>query len=345
MWFVKKKSVSENDVREIVVKIFQAYPEAYEVSSIVLSDQNAQIILNVDPNRVAELEVLRQATEREVQKQLSIRSAMVILTAEKSSVNEEVDPRQKMKQFTQELLPQVKKVIAVASGKGGVGKSTVSFNIAVSLAKQGFSVGLLDADIYGPSVPKISGLSGKKPESVEDKDVKIEPLEAFGVKVMSIGFFVDEEAPLVWRGPKVQGALLQLIGEVNWGELDYLIIDMPPGTGDVQLTLAQKVKLAGAVIVSTPQDLALADARKGIEMFQKVDVPILGVIENMSLYVCPHCGEESDIFGHGSVKREAEKRDVPFLGQVPLDAEIRKRSDAGQPLAADVFEEIIKPLY
>lgn len=222
----------------------------------------------------------------------------------------------------------VKHYIAVASGKGGVGKSMVAVNLAATLAAKGLKVGILDADIYGPSVPRMLGVAGTKPEVIEKKFV---PVTAHGMQIMSIGFLVDEGAPVVWRGPMVQKALFQLIFDTAWNDLDVLIIDMPPGTGDVQLTISQKVPLSGAVIVSTPQDIALIDARKGAEMFGKVAVPVLGMIENMSAFTCPECGHESHIFGHGGAEEEAKKRGLPFLGGIPLTPDIRLQSDEGTP--------------
>jgi ATP-binding protein involved in chromosome partitioning len=236
----------------------------------------------------------------------------------------------------------IKNIIAVASGKGGVGKSTVAMNLAIALAKVRKSVGLLDADIYGPSVPKMSGLEGQRPK--QNDDGKLVPLSAHGLKIMSIGFMLQNEAPLVWRGPMVQTAVYQMLRDVEWGTnenpLDVLIVDMPPGTGDAQLTLAQKVPVTGAVIVSTPQDIALIDARKAVAMFQKVNVKILGLIENMSTHVCSNCGHEEHIFGHGGAKREAEKLGVPFLGEIPLDAKIRAHSDEGKPVSEEIFAKI-----
>jgi ATP-binding protein involved in chromosome partitioning len=236
------------------------------------------------------------------------------------------------------MIEGIKHFIAVASGKGGVGKSMVAVNMAVSLSNMGYKVGVLDADIYGPSVPKMLGLSEAKPK-VDDKKFIAE--EAFGIKTMSIGFLVKEGEPLVWRGPMVQKALFQLLFSTSWGDLDFLIIDMPPGTGDVQLTISQKVPLSGAVIVSTPQDIALIDAEKAIEMFVKVGVPILGLIENMSVFVCPSCNHQSHIFGHDGVKREAEKRKLAFLGEVPLVSDIRHSADNGKPIVSD---DINKPV-
>lgn len=225
----------------------------------------------------------------------------------------------------------IKHMIAVASGKGGVGKSTTAVNLALGLQAIGLKVGILDADIYGPSQPRLLGLSGRPQVAGGNK---LHPMEAYGLKAMSMGFLVDEGTPIIWRGPMVVSALTQMLRDVTWGELDALVIDMPPGTGDVQLTMAQQVPLSGAIIVSTPQDLALIDARKGLNMFRKVDVPVLGIIENMSFFVCPKCGERSDIFGHGGAKLEAEKLGIPFLGGVPLHMDIRLTSDEGQPIVA-----------
>lgn len=228
-------------------------------------------------------------------------------------------------------VPGVKSIIAIASGKGGVGKSTVSSNLAVALAKMGRKVGLLDADIYGPSQPRMMGVS-KKPASPDG--TTIEPLHAHGVTMMSIGLMVEEGEAIVWRGPMLMGAMQQMLGQVQWGELDVLLIDMPPGTGDVQLTLSQKTELTGAIVVSTPQDVALLDARRGISMFEKLNVPVLGLIENMSTYICPSCGHEAHIFGHGGVSDEAEKIGVPFLGALPLSLQTRLAGDSGVPIVA-----------
>ena len=233
-----------------------------------------------------------------------------------------------------EPLPGVKQIIAVASGKGGVGKSTVACNLAVGLRKLGLKVGVLDADLFGPSMPKLFGINSK-PGFAPDGQ-KLVPLESLGVKLMSIGFLIDEGAPVVWRGPMVISALNQLLREVVWGELDVLVVDMPPGTGDTQLSMAQNVPLAGAVIVSTPQDLALIDARRGIAMFNQVKVPILGMVENMSYFICPHCGGRTDVFSHGGAREEAQKLGVPFLGEAPLDIAIRANSDEGRPVVASM---------
>jgi ATP-binding protein involved in chromosome partitioning len=231
-----------------------------------------------------------------------------------------------------DLVPGVRNVVLVGSGKGGVGKSTVSANVAVALAQLGARVGLLDADIYGPSVPLMMGLFGGRPSSDDGKLVN--PLEAFGVKVISIGFFVDPDQAMIWRGPMLHGALVQLLRDVKWGDLDYLILDLPPGTGDIQLTIAQQVSVSGAVVVTTPQDVALADAIKAKTMFDKVNIPVLGFVENMSGFVCPHCGQETDIFSKGGAEAASHKLNVPFLGRVPINLKIREGSDDGKPVVA-----------
>ncbi len=234
-------------------------------------------------------------------------------------------------QGTLRVMPGVKNIIAVSSGKGGVGKSTVSANLALALAHEGARVGMLDADIYGPSQPKMLGAKGQ-PMTVDGKTM--EPMESLGLQINSIGFMVDEDEPMIWRGPMAAGALQQLITETNWHDLDYLIVDMPPGTGDIQLTLSQQVPLTGAVVVTTPQDIALIDAKKGLRMFQKVNVPILGVVENMSVFICPHCGEVEHIFGEGGARRMSEDYGVPLLGELPLSAKIREQADSGCPTVA-----------
>jgi ATP-binding protein involved in chromosome partitioning len=232
-------------------------------------------------------------------------------------------------QVRENYIPQVKNTIAVSSGKGGVGKTTVSVNLAVALARSGASVGLMDADMYGPNVPLMMGVKHPQEGSAENK---IKPAERYGVKIMSIGFFVPEDQPIVWRGPMIHGAIQQFLRDVEWGELDYLIVDLPPGTGDAQLSIAQLVPMTGAVIVTTPQDVALLDSRKGLEMFRKVNVPVLGIVENMSTFICPHCSKSTDIFSHGGGEKAAEKLDVPFLGAVPIDPQIRQGGDEGRPI-------------
>jgi ATP-binding protein involved in chromosome partitioning len=303
------------------------------------ADGHVLFMIEVDPARGAAMEPLRQRAENAIAALPGVKKVSAILTAERAEKSSAPDPHGMNKNPPLDL--PIKNIIAVASGKGGVGKSTVAFNLAVALARSGKTVGLLDADIYGPSVPRLSGIGERKPEQVNDKII---PLEAHGLKIMSIGFLVEEAKALIWRGPMVQTALYQMLRDVAWGTveepLDILVIDMPPGTGDAQLTLAQKVPVSGAVIVSTPQDLALIDARKAIAMFEKTHVPVLGVIENMSVYVCPSCGHEDHIFGHGGARNEAKTRGVAFLGEIPLTLEIREASDAGKPVAGSTFDEI-----
>ena len=238
--------------------------------------------------------------------------------------------------------PRVRNVIAVGSGKGGVGKSTTSVNLALALQAQGARVGILDADVYGPSIPAMLGLSGK-PESPDNKS--IEPMRAFGVEAMSIGFLVDADMPMIWRGPMATSALTQLFNDTRWGDLDYLLVDLPPGTGDIQLTLAQKIPVAGAVIVTTPQDIATLDAKKALKMFQKVEVPVLGIIENMALHVCSNCGHEEHLFGEGGGQRMAAQYGVPLLGSLPLDISIREQGDAGRPVVVSAPDSAVAEAY
>jgi ATP-binding protein involved in chromosome partitioning len=315
------------------------------VSDIVVSDGSVYFSLKVDAARADELEPLRKAAEQTTLKVPGVTKAMVALTAERAASSTPAGAERKAPPAGRTAppppmagggaprqlagVPGVKSIIAVASGKGGVGKSTTAVNLALAFQANGLSVGILDADIYGPSMPRLMGVTGR-PQPASGRILK--PLEGYGVKVMSMGFMVEDDTPMIWRGPMVISALTQMLREVAWGELDILVVDMPPGTGDAQLTMAQQVPLAGAVIVSTPQDLALIDARKGLNMFRRVDVPVLGIVENMSYFCCPSCGHRSEIFGHGGARSEAEKLGVPFLGEIPLDAELRKRSDSGQPI-------------
>ena len=321
------------------------------VSDIVIANNRVMFSITVPAERASAYEPMRTAAETSVRTIPGVAGAMVVLTAEKRAgagdkpvsptahrPHEPAGPRPSHGSPQRGAhggagkagVPGVDAIIAVASGKGGVGKSTTAVNLALALSANGLRTGILDADIYGPSLPRLLNLKDKKPEVVSGRILR--PLDAYGIKAMSIGFMVEEETPMIWRGPMVVSALTQMLREVEWGVLDVLIVDMPPGTGDAQLTMAQQVPLAGAIIVSTPQDLALIDARKGLNMFRRVDVPVLGIIENMSYFLCPHCGGRSEIFGHGGAANEAARLDTPFLGEVPLDMNIRLTSDAGTPI-------------
>ena len=311
------------------------------VSGVATRAGHVAVTLEVDPARGTALEPLRQACEQAIRAMPGVLSATAVMTAERAAPpppapapgghhgHSHGPAAKKTGGGGQIDVPGVKHIIAVASGKGGVGKSTTAVNLALGLAANGHATGLLDADIYGPSMPRMLGVT-EKPESADGKMLK--PIEKYGLKTMSIGYIVNEDTPMIWRGPMVSSALEQMLRDVQWGDLDVLVVDMPPGTGDAQLTLAQRVALAGAVIVSTPQDIALVDARKGLNMFRKVAVPVLGIVENMSYFLCPHCGERSEIFGHGGAREEAEKLGVPFLGEVPLHLDIRTTSDSGHPI-------------
>ncbi|MEQ1951913.1 Mrp/NBP35 family ATP-binding protein [Mesorhizobium sp. CN2-181] len=324
------------------------------VSEIFIADSKVFFSITVPAARAQELEPLRAAAERAVKSIPGVAGAVVALTAEKKGGGMEAPVKrpaptpaapQRPAPAARPAPPQapashssgkrgvpgIEAIIAVASGKGGVGKSTTAVNLALGLSALGLKVGLLDADIYGPSVPRLMNIHGR-PQTLDGKILI--PMENYGLKVMSMGFLVDEETPMIWRGPMVMSALTQMLREVEWGKLDVLVVDMPPGTGDAQLTMAQQVPLAGAVIVSTPQDLALIDARKGLNMFKKVDVPLLGIVENMSYFLAPDTGKRYDIFGHGGARREAERLGVTFLGEVPLEMVIRESSDAGAPVVA-----------
>jgi ATP-binding protein involved in chromosome partitioning len=334
------------------------------VSDIVIANNRVMFSITVPAERAEAYEPMRNAAETTVRTIPGVAGAMVVLTAEKrggaagspvpaqsSPPRPAPGPRPSHGRSQPQPpggglkagVPGVDAIIAVASGKGGVGKSTTAVNLALALKANGLRVGILDADIYGPSLPRLLNLKDKKPEIVSGRILR--PVDAYGVKAMSIGFLVEEETPMIWRGPMVVSALTQMLREVEWGTLDVLVVDMPPGTGDAQLTMAQQVPLAGAVIVSTPQDLALIDARKGLNMFRRVDVPVLGIIENMSFFICPHCGGRSDIFSHGGAKTEAERLGTPFLGEVPLDMNIRLTSDAGTPIVAAEPEGVHAGVY
>lgn len=295
------------------------------VQGVALRDGHVAFALEVDPRRAEAAEPLRKACEDAVRALPGILTVSAVLTAHR----EAPQPARRTPP-PQAGIPGVAAIIAVASGKGGVGKSTVAVNLALALAKQGLKTGLLDADIYGPSVPRLLDIHDKP----RAQDGKFVPIEKYGIKTMSIGFLVREDEATIWRGPMVQSALTQMMNDGLWAPLDVLVIDMPPGTGDAQLTIAQRVPLKGAVIVSTPQDIALIDVRRGIAMFEKTQVPVLGVIENMSTYICPNCGHESHIFGHGGARETAASLGMPFLGEIPLQASIRETSDAGTPIVA-----------
>ena len=321
-------------------------PATDKLSEIVVTDGKVFFSITVDAGVVKQWEPVRERAEAAIRALPGVTSVMVALTGERASgVGGNAPPRRPQMQPAAARprepgghaapapagIPGVTSIIAVASGKGGVGKSTTAVNLALGLRDLGLKVGILDADIYGPSMPKLLAIR-EKPKTIGG--TRLIPIVRYGMAVMSIGFLIEEETPMIWRGPMVMSALTQMLREVEWGTLDVMVVDMPPGTGDAQLTMAQQVPLKGAVIVSTPQDLALIDARRGIAMFRRVNVPVLGIVENMSTFICPHCGTRTDIFGHGGARHEAERLGVPFLGEVPLDIEIREKSDAGLPVVA-----------
>jgi ATP-binding protein involved in chromosome partitioning len=338
--FSTMPAISEDTVRAALADIVE--PDSGRdivslglVGGLVVRGPNVGFTLEIQPADAERMEPVRRAAERAVRGLPGVSSVTAVLTAHRdappaAAATQQAPPRATAAR-ADALAPEVAAIVAVASGKGGVGKSTTAVNLALALARLGRSVGILDADIYGPSLPRMMGLSGK-PRVRDDK--KLEPMENFGVKVMSMGFLVPEDTPMIWRGPMVMGALEQMLRDVAWGPLDVLVVDMPPGTGDAQLTMAQRVPLAGAVIVSTPQDIALLDARKGLNMFRKVDVPVFGIVENMSYFLCPNCGHQSDIFGHGGARAEAGRLGCDFLGEVPLHMTIRETSDSGRPVVA-----------
>ena len=316
------------------------------VQGLALRDGHVGFAIEVPAARGHDAEPLRKAAEKVVADLPGVLSVTAVLTAhhDRPAQAAGTDPTRSGTTWPCTTghapqgatgIPGVAAIIAVASGKGGVGKSTVAVNLALALSKLGLKTGLLDADIYGPSVPRLLDIK-EKPRSRDGQ--KLDPIEKFGLKTMSIGFLVKEDEPMIWRGPMVMSALTQMLGDVTWAPLDVLVVDMPPGTGDAQLTIAQRVPLKGAVIVSTPQDIALIDARKGIAMFQKTQIPILGIVENMSVFVCPECGHESHIFGHGGARETAKTLNVPFLGEIPLVPKIRETSDAGTPIVAEAPE-------
>src|SRR6202049_3643634 len=311
-----------------------------KLSDVVVTDGKVFFSLTVDAAEAKVWEEVRKSAEAAVRAIPGVASVLVALTAERrGGAQSPVRPQQRPGAAPRggegprpaPGIPGVEAIIAVASGKGGVGKSTTAVNLALGLRDLGLKVGILDADIYGPSLPKLLAIR-ERPQTLGG--TRLKPITRYGLTVMSIVFLIDEETPMIWRGPMVISALTQMLREVEWGALDVMVVDMPPGTGDAQLTMAQQVPLKGAVIVSTPQDLALIDARRGIAMFRKVNVPVLGIVENMSMFICPQCGARSDIFGHGGARREAERLGVPFLGEVPLHMAIRATSGAGPPVGA-----------
>ena len=341
-------SVTQQQVLDALAKVKSprgvALTNANVLSAIAVNDGKVFFSINVDAAEARAWEDVRAEAERAVRALPGVSTAMIALTAERkpgaapqgqrggvapASSHRPPHSPAGSPMARQADIPGVAAVIAVASGKGGVGKSTTALNLALGLKALGLNVGLLDADIYGPSVPRLTGIRDK-PELNDER--KMIPIARFGLSIMSIGFLVEEDTAMIWRGPMVMSAITQMLRDVAWGTLDVLVVDMPPGTGDAQLTLAQNVPLKGAVIISTPQDLSLIDARRGLAMFRKVNVPVLGIIENMSYFQCPHCGTRSDIFGHGGARHEAERLGVPFLGEVPLHMAIRETSDAGNPV-------------
>jgi ATP-binding protein involved in chromosome partitioning len=346
--------VTQQQVQDALAKVASprgvALTNAGVLSAIAINDGKVFFSINVDAAEARAWESVRAAAEAAVRAVPGVSVAMVALTAERKpgsapqppphrhapqgvpNVSTHRPPQGAASPMSRQAeIPGVAAVIAVASGKGGVGKSTTALNLALGLRDLGLRVGLLDADIYGPSVPRLTGIR-EKPQLNDDR--KMIPVARFGLSIMSIGFLVEEDTAMIWRGPMVMSAINQMLRDVAWGTLDVLVVDMPPGTGDAQLTLAQNVPVKGAIIISTPQDLSLIDARRGLAMFRKVNVPVLGIIENMSYFQCPHCGTQSDIFGHGGARHEAERLGVPFLGEIPLHIAIRTTSDAGTPVVA-----------
>ena len=339
-------TVTQDDVLSVLKRI--AAPDgrgnvvsAGLVSGIAIQGGTVMFALTASPQHVRSMESLRGAVEKAVLAIPGVEKAMVALTAERAPGQQAPAPAAPQRGTA---IPGIKHLIAVASGKGGVGKSTTAVNLALALQSLGLKVAVLDADVYGPSMPKLFGLTGK-PEASDAAGKKMKPMSRYGVELMSIGFLVPEDTAMIWRGPMVMSALTQLLRETEWSGADVMVIDMPPGTGDVQLTLAQQTPLSGAVIVSTPQDLALIDARKGLNMFKKVNVPVIGIVENMSYFVCSKCGERHEIFGHGGAREEAERIGASFLGEVPLDKEVRLRSDSGEPVVATQPDSLHAAIY
>ena len=354
-------AVTKDDILAALAKVpapdGTALPGTGTLSDVVVTDGKVFFSITVDAAAVKAWEGVRKRAEEAVRAVPGVSSALVALTAERAGARA---PQPQPGAHggrgarpapqghghggtqTQPGIPGVDAIIAVASGKGGVGKSTTAVNLALGLRDLGLKVGMLDADIYGPSLPKLLAIK-EKPQTIGG--TRLKPIERYGLTVMSIGFLIDEETPMIWRGPMVMSAITQMLREVEWGTLDVMVVDMPPGTGDAQLTMAQQVPLKGAVIVSTPQDLALIDARRGVAMFKRVNVPVLGVVENMSYFLCPSCGTRSDIFSHGGARHEAERLGVPFLGEVPLHMTIREKSDAGLPVVATEPDGVHAKIY
>jgi ATP-binding protein involved in chromosome partitioning len=306
------------------------------MTSLKIEDGNVMIIYECRPDEAAEIDLLRQKAETSIKGLATVTQVRSVLTTQRPLLKTPQKPQEPAS------LPTVRQIFAIASGKGGVGKSTTAANLAIAFSQSGRKVGLLDADVYGPSLPRLFSITDK-PDVTADK--KLVPIFRHGIYCMSIGFMVGEETPMIWRGPMVHGALQQMLKDVAWPELDMLIVDMPPGTGDAHLTLCQQVKLDGAVIVSTPQDIALIDARRGLHMFRRVQVPVLGIIENMSQFNCPNCGHVSDIFSHGGAQNEAGKLGIPFLGEIPIDLSIRLHSDQGTPITVTEPDSIVAGIY
>ncbi len=326
--------ITEEQVLDALGKIVdtdsgKSVVEAGMISGLAVKDGNVGFAVEVAAADGERKEPLRKACEEAVDALPGVLSVTAVLTAQQAEKPKPSAAPPAAADNQKPLIPGITSILAIASGKGGVGKSTTAVNIALGLAADGHNIGLLDSDIYGPSIPRMMGISGR-PVSADGKT--LEPMSNYNVRCMSMGFLVEEDTPMIWRGPMVTSAIDQMLRDVDWGELDVLVIDLPPGTGDAQLTLSQKVPLTGAVIVSTPQDIALIDARKGLNMFRKVDVPVLGIIENMSYFLCPECGHRAEIFSHGGARREAEKLGTEFLGEIPLDIEIRETSDGGKPI-------------
>lgn len=311
------------------------------VSNVTIKGSNIAVTMEVPVHRGASMEPIRKLAQRKLLNIDGVTSATVVVTAHENKKAQTVDKNNDNK-IEKVFESNVKRFIAVGSGKGGVGKSTTSVNLAIALKLEGYSVGLLDADVYGPSQPRMLGVSGR-PASVGGDMVA--PLQNFGISLMSMGLLVPDDTAMIWRGPMVQSALTQMLNSVAWGNLDVIVIDLPPGTGDIQISLAQQVNLAGAVIVSTPQDIALLDVVKALTMFQKANVPVLGMIENMSYWSCPDCGRVDHIFGEGGVKTEAKKRNIELLGEIPISAEVRKGSDSGIPIVISDPESIQSKSY